>query len=254
MRFQLLAARLALAALLLAAANAAIAVAGVRLGLFGYTSGLTLMVPAVAMGLIALLCALVWLVRALKHNQGEGKRIGLIALVGALLFLYPPLRTLYQGVNAPPIHDVTSNPEDPPRFVKLAQRGPGMNAPLFDNTTQVHYRGETGNAGYILHVFYLDLTKPFAFIMPPSRMFWRSFEAVKRMGWTIADSDPEGGRIEATSASFWFGQVTDIVIRIERAGAQGARMDIRAQNERGDKDFGRNVGLLKAYFRELNSK
>ncbi len=49
------------------------------LGLFAYKTGLTLMVPAVAMGIIALICALAWMFRALKRNQGEGRRIGLIA-------------------------------------------------------------------------------------------------------------------------------------------------------------------------------
>src|SRR5580704_11759229 len=105
MRFQLLCARLALAALVLAAIDAAVAVAGVRLNLFSFKSGLTLMVPASALGLIALICALAWMARALKRNQGEGRRIGLTALIGSLLLLWSPLHTVYRGFNAPPIHD-----------------------------------------------------------------------------------------------------------------------------------------------------
>ena len=243
MRFQLLTARLALAALVLAAATAAAAVLGVRLGLFPFKSGLTLMTPAVALGVIALVCALAWLFSALGRNQGEGKRIGLIALIGAILLLWPPLHTVYTGFTTAPVNDVTSDTENPPQFVVLARRGPGMNSPIFDNHSQVTFRGETGTAGYILLDFYSDwLTIPRALLqMTTTKMFWRNFEAVKKMGWTIAGYDEKAGRIEATSSSFWFGQVTDIVIRVQPAGTMGARLDNRAQSESGTRDFGHNL-------------
>ena len=62
MRFQLLSARFGAAALVLAALVAASAVGGVRLGLMPYPQGLGLMTPAVALALVALLCALAWLI------------------------------------------------------------------------------------------------------------------------------------------------------------------------------------------------
>jgi hypothetical protein len=253
MRFQILVARLALAALLLAVAAAIVAVAGVHLNLFAYKSGLTLMVPAVAMGLIALVCALAWLICALRRNQGDARRIGLIALFGALLFLWVPLHTLYTGLTSAPVNDVTSDPEDPPAFVALAKRAPGMNSPVFDNSSEIVFRGEHGTPGYILHVFYpLWLIRPHAEFADTKKWFWRNFETVKRMGWTIVAYDEKAGRIEATASSFWFGQITDIVIRVRPAGTQGARLDIRAQSENGKQDFGRNLALLKDYFTALN--
>ena len=257
MRFQILAAQLALAALLLAVATAAVAVAGVRLGLLAYNTGLTLMVPAVALGLIALICALAWLLRALKRNQGEAKRIGLIAFIGALLFLWVPLHTLYTGFTTAPINDVTSDSDDPPVFVALAKRGPGMNSPDFDKNRQVTFRGESGTPGYILHVFYPGwLMRPHVGLSATSGLplvwFWRDFQTVKRLGWTVAAYDEKAGRIEATTSSFWFGQVTDIVIRVRPAGTQGARVDARAQSENGTQDFGHNLALLKDFFQALN--
>jgi hypothetical protein len=253
MRFQLLAARLALAALVLAALAAAAAVAGVRLGLMPYLSGLTLMTPAVAMALIALTCALAWLFRALKNNDGTAKRAGMIALLGSVALLWPPLHTLYTGFNSPPIWDVSTDPEDPPQFVVLAkQRLPGMNPLAFDGQRRIAFQGESGTVAYILHEYYPKLTKPNAAFMTPNTAFWRNFEAVKRMGWTVIDYSEKDGRIEAKAPSFWFGQVSDIVIRVRRAGAMGARLDVRAQSEIGTKDFGRNLSLLTAYFSKLN--
>src|SRR4051812_46142661 len=137
MRFQLLCARSALAAWIAALVTAGIAVAAVRLGLAPFSSGITIMTGATALGLLALLLALIWMLRAFNANQGAGKRAGLVALLGSLLFLYTPLHTLYGGMTSPAIHDATTNPEDPPAFVALAKRGPGMNPAAYDGSEQI---------------------------------------------------------------------------------------------------------------------
>ena len=119
--FSTAAARLAFAALVLAVLTAAAAVAGVRLGTLSDASGSTLMIPATVLGAVALVLALLWLRAALTSNLGAGKRLGLTALIGALVFLYPPLSYVYAGFVSLPIHDATTDPEDPPQFVALAK-------------------------------------------------------------------------------------------------------------------------------------
>ena len=77
MRSQLLCARLALAALVLALFAAAAATAAVRLGALPFESGLTIMAGATAMGLIALLLALIWLPGPeLQPGRGQAGRPG----------------------------------------------------------------------------------------------------------------------------------------------------------------------------------
>ena len=102
-------ARLGFAAFLLAVLAAAIAVAGVRLGWLTYALGWRLMVPAVALGLGALAFSLLWLARALKANNGAGRGLGLTALAGSLLLLYPPLTTVFHRLTSPPIYDFTTD-------------------------------------------------------------------------------------------------------------------------------------------------
>ena len=77
------------------------------------------------------------------------------------------------------------------------------------------------------------LTKPYARLLDQQghKLFWHAFETAKKMGWTIVDYSEKDGRIEATDRSFWFGQTADIVIRVQTAGALGARLDIRSQSE-----------------------
>ena len=138
---QLFAARGALASLALAVLAGIGAVAGVRLGLLTDAGGHTLMIPAVGLGLAALGLALVWLKSALTRNAGDGKRIGLAALAGSLIFLYHPLTYIYYGFAALPIHDVTTDPEDPPQFVALAKIA-SANSRAFEGARKIAYKGE----------------------------------------------------------------------------------------------------------------
>lgn len=245
MRFPILAARLALVALALATAIAAAAMVGVRAGMTDFSTGQEIMAGAVAFGGIALVLAVIWTVHALRHNRGEAKRAGMTALIGSLILLYIPLHTVYEGWMAPAIHDVTTDPDDPPAYVALAGKAPDANR--FDAGEKIHYRGEYNTVSYMLHTYYTELTKPLALIMPPAKMFWRCFNAAKKMGWRIVDYSEKDGRIEATATSFWFGQVSDIVIRVRPAGTLGARFDMRARSRSNERDFGRSLELMKAY-------
>ena len=248
MRFQLFAARTAFAALLLAVLAGAGAVAGVRLGLLTDKAGSTVMIPATVLGLAALALALLWLRSALARNNGEGKRWGLIALVGALAFLYSPVTYVYYGYKLLPIHDITTAPEDPPQFVALARIHPA-NGRVFDGARKISYKGEEVTVAYAMHEEYQTLTKPHVgLLISPQKAFWRCFETLKKLGWTIEDASEKDLRIEATDRSLWFGRISDIVIRVRPAGSIGSRVDVRAESRDGERDHGRNAARLRQFF------
>ena len=248
MRFQLTAARLAFAALGLAVLTAAAAVVGVRLGALSDAIASTLMIPATALAAISLLLGLIWLRAALASNQGTGKRLGLSALVGALLFLYQPLSYVYAGFVSLPIHDATTDPEDPPQFVALA-KVPSANTRVFDGERHIRYKGQDVTIAYALHDKYPVLTKPHkGLLVLPGKAYWRAYGVVEKLGWTIVDASEKDLRIEATSTSFWFGRVSDIVIRVRQAGAIGSWVDVRSESREGGDDHGRNVARLKTFF------
>jgi hypothetical protein len=252
MRFQLFAARAALAALILAILAGIGAVAGIRLGLLTDKGASRLMIPATALGLAALTLALLWLRSALARNAGEGKRLGLIALVGSLVFLYPPLSYVYYGFTALPIHDATTDPEDPPQFVALAGIHPA-NSRVFDGTSKISYKGEMVPIAYAFHdKYYLTLAKPHVgLLISPQKAYWRCFETVKKLGWTIVEASEKDLRIEATDKSLWFGRISDIVVRVRPAGSIGVRVDVRSESRDGALDHGRNAARLKAFFRQF---
>lgn len=257
-------ARLAFLLLVLAALVAAVAVAGVRLNWFAYALGWRLMIPATVLALVALAAALAWLAAALRNNHRAGRGAGLAALTGAALLLWPPLSTLFHHLTAPPIHDFTTDTENPPRFVALlkfrtaADNPPGFDgsapiaAPLLDIGAPAAIRGKAQPLSEVLHNRYPDILKPqvgFAIGSkdPAATFFWRDFEAAKKTGWTIIDTSARDGRIEATHASFWFGRISDIVIRARHAGA-GARTDFRSQSRDDAVDDGANAANARRFF------
>lgn len=250
MRFQPTAAWLAFAALALGILIAAGAVAGVRLGVASDASGSLLMIPATALGVVGLVLALVWARLALKSNQGAGKRPGLIALVGAMVFLYQPLSYVYAGFVSLPIHDATTDPEDPPQFAALA-KVPSENSRTFDGERLIRYKGKDVTVAYALHDKYQLLTKPHAGLGPqslPDKVYWRALNVAKGLGWTIVDASDRDLRIEATDRSLWFGRTSDIVIQIRQAGSIGSRLYMRSESREAGNDHGRNVARLKTFF------
>jgi uncharacterized protein (DUF1499 family) len=60
------------------------------------------------------------------------------------------------------------------------------------------------------------------------------------------------GRIEATQASFWFGFVDDIVIRVEPVGSR-SRVDMRSHARQGRGDLGVNAARIRRYMAELKT-
>jgi hypothetical protein len=254
MRSQTVVARVALGFLILALLVAAIAIGGVRLERIVYKAGLTVMWGAAVLGMIALALALWWLKGAIAKNSGEGKRMGLVALIGALAFLYPLVSTFYYGLTMPAIHDASSDPDRAPAFVALAaKRQAGDNSVMFDGQRKIHWQGDDVTVSFALHAYKNGLiTHPHMKLMPGStdpaaNLFWRCFEAAKQMGWTIIDQNAKEGRIEAQARSPWFGQISDVVIRVRPAGYMGARADIRAESLRGETDNGFNIFLIRDF-------
>jgi hypothetical protein len=253
MRLQTFAARAALAALVVALLLAAAAVISVRLNLLPFGTGLELMLPATLLGLLALAAALAWLWQAARRNAGEGKRAALTALAGALLFLYFPLSSAWYGLSLPPIADVSTDTDNPPRFVALASsRGPAMNPLRFDGQAMIAWRGEQRTVSYVLHEYKNgEITRPNPRFFPHAEapvktLFWRSFETAKAMGWDIAAYSEATGRIEATTRSPWFGRIYDIVLEVRPAGA-GARVAVRAQSRADRHDHGYAMRLVRRF-------
>lgn len=167
----------------------------------------------------------------------RGLSLALIGvLVGAVLFAIPARFRL--GPPVPPIHDITTDTQDPPQFVAVV----ALNTP--DRTV---YEGKT--IAVQQREAYPDL-QPVILEMPAGAAFERALATVHEMGWDLVEANAAEGRIEATDTTFWFRFKDDVIIRVRPADG-GSRVDVRSLSRVGGGDAGTNARRIRAYLSSL---
>jgi uncharacterized protein (DUF1499 family) len=163
----------------------------------------------------------------------SGILIGLL-VVGVLWSWWHTAQTV------PAIHDITTDTDNPPSFVSIL--------PLRkDAPNMADYGGPEIAAKQ--KTAYPDLA-PAMLPLPPSQVFEQALQAARDMGWTIVNSNPLEGRIEAIDTTFWFGFKDDIVIRIVAVN-QGSRIDVRSVSRVGRSDVGTNAKRIRKFLKKL---
>jgi peptide-methionine (R)-S-oxide reductase len=192
---------------------------------------------AIAGAVVSVAGLVIILLRSKELRRGAA--LGVISIVAAVALIAIPGR-FRLGQPAPPIHDITTDAQNPPEYVAVLPLR--ANAP---NTTE--YGGEKIAAQQ--RRAYPDI-QPLALSEPPARAFERALAAVHEMGWELVEANPDDGRIEATDTTFWFGFKDDIVIRVTPAGG-GSRVDIRSLSRVGGGDAGTNAKRIREYVEVL---
>ena len=193
----------------------------------------------VASLLVALPLSLVALLRTRGPARREGRRTAVRAtLLSAALVLF--LAVLARpGMSVPRIHDITTDPENPPSFIDAAQvpenAGDVMGYPP-ENAPQQR-------------AAYPDVA-PIVVQIAPADAFAAAQRAATALGWQIVRSDPAGGSLEATSTSKMFLFVDDVSVRVRPQDA-GSRIDLRSRSRVGQGDVGVNAARIRAFGTEL---
>lgn len=208
-----------------------LAVLTVRVGI-NFRLGLGLF----ALGSLASLAVLLAMVIAsllprYRHQRGAALKSALPALPPALLMLV----VLGSSGEYPPIHDITTDTNDPPVFDAAPRvRAEGTN-PLKIKPDSIAAQLE----------FYPDLGS-IETSLSEEKAFARASEVATTLEWQIYNSDPRIGLIEASYTSFWFGFTDDIAIRV-RPTASGSSVDLRSVSRVGVGDLGANAKRIKAF-------
>jgi uncharacterized protein (DUF1499 family) len=143
----------------------------------------------------------------------------------------------------PPIHDITTDPDNPSAFV--------VAAPLREAAGPDRVAYEGARIAEQQRLAYPEIA-PLILAMAPGAAFNRALDAAQRMGWTILAADDAVGRIEASDRSRWFGFTDDIVIRISASGT-GSRVDLRSSSRLGRSDLGVNAARIGNYLAALRA-
>lgn len=213
---------------------------GSRWGWWHFRTGFTILRWGTVCGVIAVVASFAALVVSLQQKASQGILPALLGLAVALPTTAIPLHWMQLAKSVPPIHDITTDTENPPRFVAVL--------PLRKEAANPAEYGGPDVAARQLAA-YPEIV-PLMLDMPPPRALERALRAARKLGWEIVSVDSAAGRIEATDTTFWFGFKDDIVIRVSPLG-NGSRIDIRSVSRVGKSDVGTNARRIRAFLREV---
>jgi uncharacterized protein (DUF1499 family) len=213
---------------------------GTRSGAWPWQMGLILFVLAGWIGIVAAVASMALLAVSMVPRWRRHPSMPSVALCLAIAAVAPPLILRAQAKQVPPIHDITTDPDDPPQFVALhAEREKSPNGFAYGGA-QVAAQQRAA---------YPDI-KPLEVSTPPREEMQRAIDAAREMGWEVVASDAQSGRIEATARTRWFGFADDIVVRVRPQGT-GSRVDVRSVSRVGRSDIGTNAARVKEYLGRL---
>jgi uncharacterized protein (DUF1499 family) len=229
------------AVLILAAFAAAlllVAGPGVRLELWQFPVGFQLLKYGAYAGGVAAALAVVLLLIPRVRRAGGGRLLLAFALGATSIGL--PWLQLQQARSVPPIHDISTDTDDPPAFVAtLALRADARNSADYGGAAIAAQQRQA----------YPDI-QPLLLPVAGDRAFAAALDSAEAMGWTINTAEAGEGRIEATATTLWFGFKDDVVIRL-RPDGDGTRVDVRSLSRVGQSDVGANAKRIRAYLARL---
>jgi uncharacterized protein (DUF1499 family) len=184
------------------------------------------------------LAAVLWSRRKRRTGPAVMAGVGVIAGVLTAAVGYGWLR---QAQGAPPLHDVTTDLENPPAFDALLAKRPAGSNPLT----------RSREVDQLQRQHYADLM-PLTVAQPPRLVFDRARLVAENQGWNIVSSDPDNGRLEATDSTWWFGFTDDIVVRLTPWGT-ATRVDVRSVARHGLTDTGTNARRIRRFLAALQA-
>jgi uncharacterized protein (DUF1499 family) len=219
---------------LVAAALLLVGPLGTRVGLWSFVIGFLMLAVSL---LLALAGASLALVGGMKTGQWL---LAGIAIIVGLVVVAAPSAAIVSARGKPAIHDITTDPNNPPAFVAiLPLRSGAANPP--------DYAG--GDVTAEQQRAYPDI-QPLVVRANAGETFDRALGAVRDLGWEVVASDRSAGRIEAVDTTFWFGFKDDVVIRIAPAEG-GTRVDVRSKSRVGRGDLGTNARRVRELLKRL---
>jgi uncharacterized protein (DUF1499 family) len=236
-------ATIGLALALLAALAGLSAGLGYRLGWWPLDAGFGLLRYAAYGAIAAMAVSVVGLALARPGGGRRGLYRALAGLVIGAVVFGVPWSYLRAAQGVPPIHDITTDTQDPPAFVAiLPLRADASNPPEYGGEEVAAQQ----RAAY-------PAIRPVGTSLPPDQAFEAALATAQDQGWEIVAAVPAEGRIEATDTTFWWGFKDDVVIRVAPE-ASGARVDVRSKSRVGIGDVGTNAARVEAFIEQLEER
>jgi len=182
------------------------------------------------------------LVQLLFMRKTVSLTSAVITVIFAAVAIAMPINMMNTAKSVPPIHDISTDLINPPKFVAVV--------PLrADAPNPVAYAGEETAAQQ--REAYPEL-KPLEYNQTQTELVAAITKAMENLGWELVNSDVNNGIVEATDTTTWFGFKDDVVVRINDKGSKRV-VDIRSKSRIGKSDLGKNAQRIKTLIDELNA-
>ncbi|MEA3018313.1 MAG: hypothetical protein QOI38_3035 [Sphingomonadales bacterium] len=201
---------------------------------------------AAAGGLLALV--------AIFLRRRGGGRLGLLNLIALLVslafcfYLYSLYRTAY---SVPPIHDVSTNLVDYPRYYRLRVRDDNLASVPADRRPDL--AALTPRERWM--AYHRDAYRDLATLRvqwPVAETVGRAERLARDRGWEVVTVDTGQGILEAVATSRFFRFKDNIVVRVRPLSAGGGSMvDMRSMSRVGVSDVGANARRIRDFLADL---
>jgi len=220
----------------------------VRFGFLEMKPALATFFGALALAGLSILLGLAAFVAIWQNGSRGMSRILLALLIDAVVLAYPAYLGL-QYRKLPAIHDITTDPIDPPRFEALARlrASDGANTAVYAGL----YSAEQQRLAYPdIETVELEV--------PVQRAYEITLQIVNRRKWLVIDERPPQpprriARIEAVARTPIMGFREDVSIRVTPDGEDDSRVDIRSSSRYFESDLGSNAARVTKLIDDINN-
>src|SRR3954471_540517 len=224
-----------------------VSIAIVRFGFLEIKPALATFFGALACAGLSILVAFAAFAAIWQNGSRGMSRILLALLIDAAILAYPAYLGL-QYRKLPAIHDITTDPINPPRFEALAplRAGDGANTAVYAGL----YSAEQQHAAYPdIETVQLDA--------PVQTAYDVALNLIPRRKWRIVDARApqpprREGRIEAVAQTPIMGFREDVAVRVLPDG-DGSRVDIRSSSRYFESDLGSNAARITKLIDDINT-
>jgi uncharacterized protein (DUF1499 family) len=201
-------------------------------GFYTVAVGLLLAVIGISLAILSFLLGI--------GAAGAKRSPAVIGLVASGVFLAVIASYVIPASGAPPIHDATTDLDNPPELKVLPLREDNLViVETVENWKKIHAEA------------YPDL-KTVTIARPVAEVIADAERIAKERGWTVAASDPENGHFEATAYAAWIRFRDDVVLRaVPTEDGKGSRVDMRSISQVGGGDLGYNANRIRSFLKEL---
>ena len=231
-------------------AAALIAALGAGRGVWHFSIGFTVLQYAFFAAIAGVVIAIVAAFIA-RRAARRLALVNLLAIVVAGAFVAFLGMQVRAARSVPPIHDISTNLEDWPRFYRLTVRD--------DNLAVVPDMGRADLAAMEPRDRWKAIHREHYGDIATIRVPWSVEETVARAralaessGWEIVTTDPGSGIVEAVATSRFFRFKDNVVVRVRPASdGTGSLVDMRSISQVGVSDIGVNARRVREFLADL---